>query len=308
MGSRYAVIIGETKAGTSSLYHYLADHPEVIPTVQKQTDFFLDEKLLGQLEVSKSKYSDAVEVEYLKRFSPDNEGAGIVWLDVSPDYMYSQSAIEYLSKFLMGKDYLLIVTLRNPIDRLVSWFQFGKQLGLLEKDLDFSQYLAMQDKDASNAALKALETGKFMNYLQPLNSQFDDNKVKYYRFDMLKSAPLVFMKRMAKDMKISSEFYETYEFHQHNKTQEVRSARVQKLYVSIQRVVYKAINNNHIVNSLLMPVLSRFGKAFRRVNAVEKSSIQISNTELKYLEDFYFKELAYLEHSKFNNGHGKHEL
>ena len=35
-------IVGAPKAGTSSLYHYLNEHPQVEMSSQKETDYFSD--------------------------------------------------------------------------------------------------------------------------------------------------------------------------------------------------------------------------------------------------------------------------
>ena len=41
-------IVGAPKAGTTSLYHYLNEHPEIVMSSQKETDFFSDESLQKQ--------------------------------------------------------------------------------------------------------------------------------------------------------------------------------------------------------------------------------------------------------------------
>ena len=38
-------IVGAPKAGTTSLYHYLNEHPEIVMSRQKETDYFSDEDL-----------------------------------------------------------------------------------------------------------------------------------------------------------------------------------------------------------------------------------------------------------------------
>ena len=41
-------IVGAPKAGTTSLCHYLNEHPEIVMSRQKETDFFSDESLQKQ--------------------------------------------------------------------------------------------------------------------------------------------------------------------------------------------------------------------------------------------------------------------
>jgi len=38
----FLIIGGTSKAGTTSLYTYLADHPQICPSALKETRFFLD--------------------------------------------------------------------------------------------------------------------------------------------------------------------------------------------------------------------------------------------------------------------------
>ena len=41
-------IVGAPKAGTTSLYYYLNEHPEIEMSTQKETDFFSDSAIQKQ--------------------------------------------------------------------------------------------------------------------------------------------------------------------------------------------------------------------------------------------------------------------
>ncbi|MEO0377749.1 MAG: hypothetical protein AAF329_24750 [Cyanobacteria bacterium P01_A01_bin.17] len=48
MINAFALIIGAMKCGTTSLFHYLAEHPQVSPSRNKEPFFFCDDRRYQQ--------------------------------------------------------------------------------------------------------------------------------------------------------------------------------------------------------------------------------------------------------------------
>ena len=99
------VIIGAQKSGTTSLYHYIVQHPEIEPASKKEIKFF------------DIHYSEG-EKWYLSHFPPkypwaDNRITG----EGSPEYMYLPWAAERLIEFL--PETKLVAILRNPVERAI---------------------------------------------------------------------------------------------------------------------------------------------------------------------------------------------
>ena len=114
------IIAGFPKCGTTSLHHYLNEHPEIFMPEQKELHFFTF-KILSKLkngpkdELVKETQINSSE-KYLSYFQ--NVKKEIAIGDASPSY------INYPSEFLKIKKYLndpkVIIILRDPINRAYS--------------------------------------------------------------------------------------------------------------------------------------------------------------------------------------------
>ena len=114
------IIAGFPKCGTTSLHHYLNEHPEIFMPEQKELHFFTY-KILSKLkngpkdELVKETQINSSE-KYLSYFQ--NVKKEIAIGDASPSY------INYPSEFLKIKKYLndpkVIIILRDPINRAYS--------------------------------------------------------------------------------------------------------------------------------------------------------------------------------------------
>jgi hypothetical protein len=109
------VIIGAMKGGTSSLYHYLRQHPEICMSSPKETDFFIEARNYGKgLDWYRSLFADPAKV------------CG----EASPNYTkrHMHPGVPRRLHRLVP-DVKLIYILRDPIDRIVSHYLHKRLLG-----------------------------------------------------------------------------------------------------------------------------------------------------------------------------------
>ncbi|MEG4027523.1 MULTISPECIES: tetratricopeptide repeat protein [unclassified Microcoleus] len=115
------IIIGSQRCGTTSLYTYLAQHPQILTPIKKEMDFF-------------SWHFDRGIDWYLAHFPPMPPGEEFVTGEASPSYFDYREAPERLySAFPEAK---LIVLLRNPVDRAISQFYRLTDLNWEARSLD----------------------------------------------------------------------------------------------------------------------------------------------------------------------------
>src|SRR5262245_41423321 len=118
---RFLIIGGASKAGTTSVFDYLAKHPQICPSRAKETRFFLDEDYPQPSE--KRYYRDGPEA-YLSFFAK-NGGREADWrLEATPDYLYSPNTPRLIRQTLPNVQFIFI--LREPCSRLLSWYRFGQ--------------------------------------------------------------------------------------------------------------------------------------------------------------------------------------
>ena len=123
------VIAGVPKAGTTSLFSYLAQHPEVCGSDVKEPRYFNPLRLGGEL--------GPIE-EYTAHFA---HCAGQRYaMEASPGYFYGGRT---LARGLLEAlpDPRVVLILRAPGERCWSWFRFVKTRLHIPKDMSFDVYL-----------------------------------------------------------------------------------------------------------------------------------------------------------------------
>jgi len=121
-------IVGAFKAGTTALYDYLRQHPQVFMPFHKEPLFFGDDlsRRYGRMSVD----------EYLALFADARVGQRVG--EASAWYLYSRSAAREISAF--APEAQIIVMLRNPVD--VMYAEHSQLLFNVEEDLiDFDAAL-----------------------------------------------------------------------------------------------------------------------------------------------------------------------
>jgi hypothetical protein len=119
------LIIGTQKGGTTSLFSYLVEHPDVLPPLSKEIHYF-DFHYKNGPNWYRGRFPYAGQ---LRR--------GSLSLDASPYYMMHPLAPERAAELL--PDVKLIALLRNPIDRALSHYQHEVRGG--RETLSFAEAL-----------------------------------------------------------------------------------------------------------------------------------------------------------------------
>lgn len=112
------LVIGAQKAATTSLHHYLVQHPQIYLPEQKETKFFvLDELYSRGLDFYRSEHFGAWSGE---------TAVG----EVDPDYMYFGEVAGRVAASLDVSKLKIIVLLRNPVDRAFSHYLMTHRRGI----------------------------------------------------------------------------------------------------------------------------------------------------------------------------------
>ena len=113
----YAIIIGAMKSGTSSLYGYLIQHPQVCRAKTKEPEFFSRNQQHG-LQVD--------NYENIWKFKRDQHR---IALEASTGYSKYPTETNIPERILnYGINPKFIYVVRNPIDRIVSQYVFSEKV------------------------------------------------------------------------------------------------------------------------------------------------------------------------------------
>ena len=109
------IIVGAQKAGTTSLYGYLAAHPQIVPPIAKEIGFFTGHFDLG-LDWYRMFFPFATGRSSRGRSAPEIQSG-----ESTAHYMFHPHAIQRMASTLPHVK--VIMLLRNPIDRAFSHYQ-----------------------------------------------------------------------------------------------------------------------------------------------------------------------------------------
>jgi Sulfotransferase domain len=109
------IIAGAQKSGTTSLWAYLCEHPNVDPPIEKEVNFFDRNYDRGmnwyRMHFPTGRAGDSSEAA----------SARAITGEATPNYMFQQRALERIAEALPGVKVILL--LRNPVDRAFSHYQ-----------------------------------------------------------------------------------------------------------------------------------------------------------------------------------------
>lgn len=269
---RYLIIGGAPKAGTTSLYRWLADHPEVCASSLKETRFFLDSSsnLPSSVRYSGDNLQDYGE--YFRNCSASSE----VRIDASPDYLYSHTALQIAELLPHSK---ILFVLRDPVERMVSWYKFARQKDLIESRMSFEDYVNAQvGLDAGPDTpihLQALTQSCYENYLPAFRAAFRSRCLEI-DFDELRNSPGSVISRICAFINIDDAFYSDYEFEAKNESRVYKNARALRLYGVLRRRVAQSLRASpRLSKTLRLP--NRVIKGILTRDRTAPAQVQVSN-------------------------------
>ena len=134
------VIIGAPKCGTSSLYNWLSQHPDVCGAYKKETFFLMDAEnpLAAPVNINTHGLS-----AYAGLF-PLHAANAQIRMEATTHYLYQKVARETLAAF---DDIKVCVVVREPAARVLSSFNYTQNnLARLSANLDFESFLALLER------------------------------------------------------------------------------------------------------------------------------------------------------------------
>ena len=170
--------LGAQRAGTTWAYNCLAEHPEVFMTKKKELHFFY------------VNYGRGLDW-YREQFA----GAGDVKArgEITPDYMYHETALANIAKDVPGVRAFVI--LRNPVDRAASAFA-----------LHPDRYQGMTFLEAVERVPELLERGFYARHLEVISRHIPADRLKVLFYDDIEAAPARFLDELYSFVGVSTGF------------------------------------------------------------------------------------------------------
>ena len=280
------ILAGTGRAGTTSLFRYLADHPSVCASMVKEVHFFDEMSPDGLNQDNLKKYES-----YFRHCASDIP----IRMEATPQYLYGGKRVAEAIRCVIP-DAKLIFTLREPVSRAFTVFRaFRTSEPETFGGLSFDDFIAagLDGESAegngktpdrveriSKLLAQILAQGHYARFLSEYYGVFPREQICVLFFDDLVRDVRSIMLKVTEFLNIDSHFFDSYAFHIENRTRLYR-------YQALHRFAHK-------FNLKLERTLNRY-PAVRRgirqiydtVNTSRDEGEHISEHARRRLQKFY---------------------
>ena len=224
------VVIGVSKAGTTSLFEYLGMHPEVGLSETKELRYFTPLRY-GEQPAPLATYAEHFRSCVGSRYA----------VEATPGYFYGGRPLASAMHETCGS-MRVVLSLREPGDRCWSWFRFVKSRMRIPRELTFDEYLDVceqlhhegTDGSVENQPYWGLGGGCYAEWLDDWVDEFGrDLHVAF--FDDLVRDPQRVMEGLFDWLGLDQSPAESAGLEAKNKTEQYRNRTAQRLAVSVNR-------------------------------------------------------------------------
>jgi Sulfotransferase family len=186
------LIIGAAKSGTTALFKYLEQHPEVFISEPKEPHFLaLEGKPLSFMGPGDDQMMNTKAITEFSKYKSlfDRAGTAKAIGEGSVSTLYYPDSISRIKKYV--PDAKLIALLRHPADRAWSAFSFMHSR-VFEPLQDFEAALDAEQKriaDGWHHIWHYKRQGLYFEQLKPYFESFDRSQIKIYLFDDFRKSP-----------------------------------------------------------------------------------------------------------------------
>jgi len=200
------LIIGAAKSGTTALYRYLKQHPEIYMPDRKEPHHFsfteITKNTNGPGDYVRTAITD--DEQYMKLF--DNVKSQKAIGEASPTYIYIPGTAQRIHSQLPNSK--IIAILRHPADRAYSAYMHLVRDGY-EKELDFEKALEKENErieDNWGPIWHYKKAGLYFSQLIPYFKLFSNENILVIIYDDYKKDPKRVNQRIFKFLEVDQNF------------------------------------------------------------------------------------------------------
>lgn len=281
------VIIGAPKSGTTSLFYYLKQHPDIFLPVRKELHYFsyglLAENAKGPGDANTLKSLCATKEQYREHYAGAKNQKAVG--EASPSYLYYSEVAEKIHAELDAPK--IIAILRNPVEKAFS--QYSHLIRDQRENLIFFEALKAENErrragwsDFWRYAESSLYSERIGRYL----SLFGKEKVKVLLFDDLVSDPDSVMTRLFEFLEVRDDV-RCNTGTVYNPSGDSKSKLISNFFTKPNTLKNWA--------KRIIPESMRIRMRLRILSLNTKKKRQIDDKSRKYLLEYFRKDILALE-------------
>lgn len=271
------VIAGVPKAGTGSLFAFLAQHPDICGSDEKETGYFNS--------YNPRRHTGApLPVETYARHFAHCAGERYA-LEATPTYCYGGPPVIEAIRTVLDRPRIIVI-LRDPAERLWSAYTFQRSLGTLAGIDSFEQYLQVvqasrRDADAlvPRDGLSGLYIGFYADYVGDWLDAFGDDLRIVFAEDMRRD-PRAVVTDLCRWLGIDTGVVASFDLGARNVTAHPRSTR-------LARAANVARRTGRRLGFPPPALRARLRRAYLRVNSGGQLAERFEPELRRRVEDIY---------------------
>lgn len=233
-------IVGVAKSGTTSLYYYLSQHPDIFMSTVKEPHFFAnakekDERIYEKPEKGEVHHTRIIRDmdTYLSIFESDDP---VIYRgEASPSYFFDSNAAKKIFDF--NPEAKIIVLLREPVSRTFSHYNMDRNMNV-QDEKDFltavKQDQLNTDKVWGGAHLY-IELGLYYKQLARYSKYFPAEQLLIMKFEDLIADPLKSVKKVFQFLNLDVNKVHDLALEPKNQAEYARNHFLNKLLVLIRK-------------------------------------------------------------------------
>ena len=253
-------IVGAPKAGTTSLYHYLNEHPKISMSSVKEPNYFSHEELETQKLYYKSNKINSLD-SYHNLFP--TRDANLIYGEASVSYLFYKNVAEKIKTY--NKNAKIIIILRNPIERAFSHYLMDARLGLISES--FESVVDGFETTSKNKLYyqQYIELGKYYDQISNYKRLFNDKNILIIDYEDFKNKTSLCVSNVFDFLQIDTSFMPNLDL-THNTFRKPKFTFIKILYSnhSIRCIINKLISSKfkNYINQMVFdkedkPILSQ---------------------------------------------------
>ena len=224
------IIAGVPKSGTSTLFRWLTDHPQVSGPTEKETYYYVDRD--SHMFRADRNFLSGGLAGYERLFATCEQSAKVT-IEATPSYMYSKIALAELPNVPTKPRFIFV--LREPVAQLRSLFRYFQQnWSWIPRGMTFRNFIeaaeqGTNDFKGNELARNAITNVWYPQHLERWRDRVGSDRMLILLFENLVTDSGAVLRTLAWRLGIDSGFYDTYDFPHENSTYVARSGTLQGL-------------------------------------------------------------------------------
>ena len=232
-------IIGAAKAGTTALYDYLAQHPQVFLSRVKEPMFFSrEENYVRGLEWYESEYFKGAEGYPVRA-------------EATPHYLYWSEKVAPRIKEVYGeRPVKFVVSFRDPVERAYSWYWNMVREG--REDLDFEEALRTEEHRLEQHRVELYQLGS-MVYGYSAGSRYASLLHPYLKLFSRECFHFVFQGDLQSRVNLTCE--ELFEFLGIDSSTQINTSNSNPAAMPRSRLLHKTLRQRSLFKEFVKPFI-----------------------------------------------------